>query len=90
MNISIGQEIYIRRGDQTQLGVVTAATCESLYVLLSDGKTLIEVGECEVEPTEVFYKDISLIKTRQMTLDGKLKGWRNILPRKEWYIDAQM
>ena len=85
----IGTEIYIRHNSQTMLGVVTAVARDRSYVLLSNGRELIEVNNDELKETGVEYRDYAFANKRQLTLSGKLKGWRNILPREEWWFDDE-
>lgn len=87
--IGIGSEVYIRRNGQTLLGVVTAICGSESYVLMSNGQELTRVNNGELGETGVVFRDYVFANTRQLTLSGKLKGWRNILPREEWWFDDE-
>ena len=87
--IGVGSEIYIKRHGQTSLGVVTAVCGNESYVLMANGQELLRVGNSELKTTGVEYNDFMFANKRQLTLNGKLKGWRNILPREEWWFDDE-
>ena len=87
--IGVGSEIYIRRNGHTLLGVVTATSKEVSYVLMANGQELLRIDNSELKTTGVEYNDFLFANKRQLTLNGKLKGWRNILPREEWWFDDE-
>ncbi len=85
----IGAEVYIKRKGQKVLGVVTATSGDRSCVLLSNGRELVEVNNGDLRSTGVEFKEFALANRRHLTLSGKLKGWRNILPREEWWIEDE-
>lgn len=85
----VGTEVCIKYRGRIVLGVVTAECGVESYVLVSNGRELIKVNNGELSETGVVYKDYAFANKRQLTLSGKLKGWRNILPREEWWFDDE-
>ncbi len=87
--VGVGSEIYIKKDGHVLLGVVTAVTGDISYVLMGNGQKLMRVNNDWLKTTGVEYRAFALVHKRQMTLDGKLRGWRNILPREEWWFEDE-
>lgn len=90
MKFQIGDEIVYSRDGYKWLGIVTDTTPDTVYILLGHSHCVMGTEERYLKATGAKYGDfaeaLACLKERQLCVEGKLVGWRDIMP-KENIID---